>query len=236
MEALSILFVTFLAFSSALANPTCEECVLILAELQVGMTSYDHEITKHLHDNFCANEQLNNQECRLVAGHYPDMLDIIMETRFDPLRVCEFEGLCNKNAYKRVMLDQEDRNVNCNQCDRFMRVIRRHLTDSQDMDSYEVLLKSHAYCGRPEPPFLGCVEIVDKYFREMHLETMEWFFHPHEFCVSLGICEDNFHTSTMAPTNTTLAPGNFTTSAPGNFTTSAPGNITTVAPGNMTLS
>lgn len=151
-----------------------------------------------------------------------------MEIRFDPLRVCDFEGFCTKSAYKKVMLNQENRNVNCHQCDQFMRVIRRHLTNEQEMESYVTLLKSHAYCGRPEPPFEGCEEIVDKYFPEMHLETMEWFFHPHEFCVSLGICEDNFHTSTMAPSNTTLPSGNFTTSAPGNFTTMPAGNLTHV--------
>eukprot|EP00095_Tigriopus_kingsejongensis_P003627 maker-scaffold341_size202020-snap-gene-0.6 protein:Tk03627 transcript:maker-scaffold341_size202020-snap-gene-0.6-mRNA-1 annotation:"hypothetical protein DICPUDRAFT_155998" len=198
MNSWFLLSLLLVALPLTLAQPTCQECVLILAELQVAMTSFDEEMVRHLHDNFCVNEELNNPECRMTAGHYPDMLDVIMEHRFDPLLICEYEELCSKSSYHRVML-KENRDVTCEQCDRFMRVIRRHLTGENDMENFKNLLKSHVYCGKPTPPFANCEQIVEQYFVEMHFETMEWFFHPHAFCVFLGICDNQTGTPTPTP-------------------------------------
>ena len=74
-SALTLFAVLALALGSKdVKEATCEECVLIVAELTVQMTTHDKEITKHLHDNFCQENDLDNIECRAVAGHYPTML------------------------------------------------------------------------------------------------------------------------------------------------------------------
>ena len=46
----------------------------MVAELTVQMTTHDEAITRFLHDGFCKDENLDNAECREVAGHYPGML------------------------------------------------------------------------------------------------------------------------------------------------------------------
>ena len=65
---------------------TCEECVLIVAELTVQLSTHDKEFTKHLHDNFCQENDLDNIECRAVAGHYPTMLVRCNTNYFESIR------------------------------------------------------------------------------------------------------------------------------------------------------
>ena len=74
VAALGLVLAAALSASAVPKEATCEECVLLIAELTVQLSTHDKLMMKHLHDNFCQENSLDNIECRAVAGHYPTML------------------------------------------------------------------------------------------------------------------------------------------------------------------
>ena len=119
---------------------TCEECVLVVAELTVQMTTHDQAITHFLHDGFCQDEQLDNTECREVAGHYPDMLDVVITHHVDPLTVCMHEGPtppCMKGGSSLGQFrDILARDMTCEECNKYIAGIKNHITGEEHIARY----------------------------------------------------------------------------------------------------
>ena len=63
--------------------------------------------------------------------------DAVLTHALDPLNVCLHEDLCSK---------ADSKSINCQECDIYLRAVKRHLSSDRDIERFITMLKVNFIC------------------------------------------------------------------------------------------